>query len=100
MMKKVEIIGTDVCLATTGKKVGEIRPSSDQCIDVFLENGVHVYAYYGTTDEKGEFYSFCRNVMACGKTCSAADSPKCRYNRKYAENAGYYVDVDAKQSVW
>ena len=41
MMKKVEIIGTDVCLATTGKKVGEIRPSSDQCIDVFLENGVH-----------------------------------------------------------
>ncbi len=99
-MKKVNFEGNDVYLAETGEKVGEIRPSTDECIDVFLNNGVHVYAYYGTTDENGEFYIFCRNTTACGRYCHASEAPECRYNRKYAERSGYYVDVDAEHSVW
>ena len=100
-MQKVTFVeGKDVCLAETGEKIGELRPRHDDVIDVFLNNGVHVYAYYGTIDDEGVFHIYCRNIMACRTTCVASDSPECRYNRKYAERSGYYVDVDANLSVW
>lgn len=99
-MKKVIFAGNDVCLAETGKKVGEIRPSNDGCIDVYLNNGVHVYALYGAIDEDGKFYTFCRNTEACGRTCRNTKAKSCRYNREMTDRRGYYADVDATKSVW
>lgn len=90
----------DVCLVETGVKIGEICSSHGQVIEVHLNNGVHVYAHYGTKDDSGKFHIFCRNTQACGKNCFATESPECRYNRKYADRSGYYVDIDAVLSVW
>ena len=98
-MKRVEFINHEVFLAGTTKKVGEIQPSRDECIDLILSNGHHVYVYYGTIYEDGEFHQFCRNTLRCGN-CKSVNSPNCRYNRKNTLNAGYYADVDATQSVW
>ena len=100
MMKKIELIGKEVFLAETTKKVGEIQPSRDMCIDVILNNGCHVYAYYGTTDIHGDFYNLCKTTSRCGNQCFKARTPGCRYNRANAARAGYYADVDAAVSVW
>lgn len=102
MMEKVIFEGNVVKSAITGNVVGHIEPSQDQCIDVILNNGCHQYAYYGTSDNEGNFFSFCRNTSACGKYCHGKDENdlSCRYNRKGTANAGYYVDTAATESVY
>lgn len=99
-MEKVIFEGNVVKSATTNKVVGKIIPSRDQCIDVILNNGCHQYAYYGTADDEGNFFNFCRDTRSCGHSCYAANNPKCRYNRKYQHNAGYYVDTAANESTY
>ena len=56
-------------------------------------NGREFVANYGVLDENGEFHAFCTATLACGQKCMNADSPACRYNRKYQHTAGYYVVV-------
>lgn len=99
-MKKIEFFGNDVFIAETNQKVGEIQPSRDMCMDIMLNNGCHVYGYYGTTDKHGAFHAFCMNTRDCGKSCFNSTDSKCRYNRENASRAGYYADVDATKSVW
>lgn len=62
---------------------------------IFFEdaNGKMIGAAYGTTDEFGIFHTFCTGTT-CGKNCFHSDAPSCRYNRKYVDNAGYYVNLD------
>ncbi len=101
-MEKVTFEGNVVKSAATGNIVGRIEPSTDQCIDVILNNGCHQYAYYGTCDDSGNFFNFCRNTYACGQHCFGRgdDDLSCRYNRKGTANAGYYVDTAATESVY
>ena len=101
-MEKVIFESNIVKSEATGIAVGRIEPSNDSCIDVILNNGCHVYAHYGTTDDEGKFFIFCRNTFACGKSCFGGEENdlSCRYNRKGTKNAGYYVDTSATESVY
>ena len=74
-----EIIGTEEGTMNNGTVVIE------------KDNGTFIYAVYGTMVDD-EFYQFCRSHRCIG--CNMAESPKCRYNRKTNQNAGYYVEVE------
>ena len=102
-MEKVVFDGDIVRSAVTGDVVGHTIPSTDQCIDVILNNGCHQYAYYGTVDdETGEFFIFCHDTRACGKYCRGKGEKdlSCRHNRRGTANAGYYVETQATESRW
>lgn len=93
MMKKIELIGKEVFLAGTTEKIGKTEAFRDECIDIVLNNGCPISAYYGTTDKQGEFYAYCRSTTRCGNRCLGMKNPGCRYNRDNTNRAGYYADL-------
>ena len=92
MFQKV-ILSGDVAKTEDGRVLGKEVGGFPGRLFFEDETGKMIGAIYGTTDENGNFHTFCAGT-SCGKTCFHADSPSCRYNRKYVSNAGYYVDID------
>ena len=92
MYSKV-VFGT-TCKTEDGKILGKEIAGFDGRIFFEDEKGNMIGAFYGVIDEKGELHTFCTNTKNCGKTCIKADSPCCRYNRKYQHTVGYYVHLD------
>ena len=90
MFKKVEFEAGKVRI--DGNIIGtEVGAMKNGTVVIEKDNGTFIYAVYGTMVDD-EFYQLCRSHRCIG--CNMAESPKCRYNRKTNQNAGYYVEVE------
>ena len=95
MYKKVKVLLPELRLEETGERIGVI-PIENQPIDVVLDNGVKTAAYYGTSDEKGNYYTFCKTP--CPEDCPKRGKTYCRNNPESRARAGYYVNINSKNT--
>lgn len=95
MYKKVKVLLPELRLEENGEKIG-IIPLANQPVDVILDNGVKTAAYYGTVNDQGHYYAFCKSP--CSNNCPNREKIFCRENPEAIKKAGYYVNVDSKKT--
>lgn len=94
MLKRVSINGSSVIDVETRGFIGYVYYANPKLIDIMLQDGTHIFAYYGSIDDYGKFYTFCANTSQCGKTCKGNPpiGVACIYNKVAISRAAFYVN--------
>lgn len=95
MLKKISFNGLSVIDVESQGFIGYVYSANQNLIDIMLQDGSHIFAYYGSIDNYGNFYTFCTNTSRCGKTCKGTPSPgvACIHNKVALSRAAFYVDI-------
>ena len=91
MYKKVELNGDEVL--ERGEVIGQVVHKYNGGVEVKVKGKPGLrFAFYGTTDRKGNFYQYCKN-RNCGPHCISSKKPSCRNNEQYTKNGGLYINI-------
>lgn len=95
MLKRISFNGPNVYDAETNAFIGYIYAANQHLVDIVLQNGSHIYAYFGALDDLGNFHTFCANTAQCGNSCKGTPprGVACIYNQVAVSRAAFYVDM-------